>query len=252
MNSTYDFIGKLIAFAVFLQGFELLMIRRSWSDQGMWPWKILKSEYTERQQKFLSFFLDEKHFLVVVIIQIILALLNLYYSLPAISGVLLLTVILTAARFRGTFNGGSDYMTVLILLAHFFGGISGHKTVQAVFLWYIAVQTVLSYFLAGMAKLREKEWRSGVAISKLLTYSNYVVSENATKLSKNPILCKMASIILLVFECTFPLAILDWKVCFVYLTVGFFFHLENYLDLGLNRFFFAWIAAYPAVFYLSH
>lgn len=229
----------------------MLWIHESWSKGGVWDWEILKKEYSPKTQKILSVFLAEKSFMILMCLQVFIAAINIFDPHFLMSGVLLLCVGFTAMRWRGTFNGGSDYMTTLILLSVFVSGFFPDKSLgQLACFAYIGIQTVLSYFLSGLVKLKEKSWRKGKALKELLLYSNYIVDEKTKEVAKKPFMVLMASVIILIFECTFPLALTDHRLCMIYLSIGFLFHLENFFVLGLNRFVFAWLAAYPAINYL--
>lgn len=247
---TMQLIGQLAAFAALLQGIEILCIRSAWSDQGLWTWDILKKDYKKTSALF-GLLLNEKTYAILMMLQVGFSTLNMYFSEPLLSGFLFFTTLMTANRFRGTFNGGSDYMTALVLAAHLLMGLFEDRYIQTGFMWYIAIQLTLSYFIAGVVKIKEKEWRSGVALTALLTRTNYIVSPKIQSLVQNKFLATFLSWAVLIFECTFPLALINSQVCAVYLAMGFLFHLGNFFVLGLNRFVFAWLAAYPALYYLS-
>ena len=53
------------------------------------------------------------------------------------------------------------------------------------------------------------------------------------------------------FECLFPLAWFDPRLCLLLMAAGAGFHLLNSYVFGLNRFLFAWLAAYPALWFCS-
>jgi hypothetical protein len=55
--------------------------------------------------------------------------------------------------------------------------------------------------------------------------------------------------LVIVWECALPVVWVKPTWAPVYLLIGAFFHLGNFLIFGLNRFFFAWIAAYPALLF---
>lgn len=57
-----------------------------------------------------------------------------------------------------------------------------------------------------------------------------------------------ASWTIILFEVTFPAAILNAHLSLVYMASGLAFHAGNAYVFGLNRFFFAWLAAYPAIY----
>jgi hypothetical protein len=55
----------------------------------------------------------------------------------------------------------------------------------------------------------------------------------------------------ILFECGFPLALLRPELSLVFLGGGLLFHLLIAYQLQLNRFFWAWLATYPAVYWAS-
>lgn len=248
---TLDIISTLISITVFYQGIEMLWIYSSWANDGVWRWEILKKDFSLKTQNFLYHFLSERRFFALVVAQVILAGINIFHPKAWILGFLLISTALTALRWRGSFNGGADYMTTVVLLGAFIAScFPEYEITQLAGFAYISVQLILSYFLAGIAKIKQEKWRDGRAVAEFAVYSYYAVDPRTKRLAKKPFYASFASKAILIFECTFPLALLDPRVCLVYLGVGFFFHLENYFALGLNRFFFAWLSAYPALYYV--
>ena len=249
---TLELISSIISIAVFYQGIETLWIYSSWANDGIWRWELLKKDYSNKTQDFLYHFLSERRFFALVLAQVIFAGINIFHPQAWILGFLLLSTSLTALRWRGSFNGGADYMTAVVLLGAFIAScFPESENVQLASFAYISVQVVLSYFLAGIAKAKQQKWRDGRAITEFALHSYYAVDPRTKRLAKKPFYANFAAKMILIFECTFPLALLDPRICLVYICIGFFFHLENYFILGLNRFLFAWLAAYPALYYVS-
>jgi hypothetical protein len=146
-------------------------------------------------------------------------------------------------RFRGTFNGGSDAMLLVVLL----GLAIARSGVPAVGLGYIAAQLVLSYVLAGVAKLREPRWRDGSALAALVALPSYGVPPALIGFLTRPAIARTAGYALLAFELGFPIALVDPTACRVLLVLAALFHLGNAIVFGLDRFLWAWLAAFPAV-----
>lgn len=250
--NTLDLTVRFISLAVFFQGIELLQSKKYWSDEGIWSWNILKQEYSGLLQRLFGFFLQQKHFSILIWIQVALSILNVFLGIPFINGILFFLILFSVIRWRGTVNGGSDYMTALILLATFIAGFfPKDSVVQIMCFTYIGVQAILSYFVAGLTKLQHRAWYTGKALKQLLLHSNYLVDTTTKSLVSRPTLAFLASFVILIFECTFPLVLVDQKICLFYLGVALLFHIENFFVLGLNRFIFAWLAAYPSIYYLA-
>ncbi len=152
-------------------------------------------------------------------------------------------------RFQGPYNGGSDKMLLLVVsclaLAHAVPGLG------QIALAYLAVQLVLSYFVSGWVKLRSADWRAGDALADVFAFSAYPVSEGLRRLGDRAGLMRAGSWAVIGFEVAFPLALLSQTTLIPALCIAAAFHLANALFFGLNRFLWAWIAAYPALLWFQ-
>ena len=244
-------VERILGFAIFFQSLELLQLRRQWSEKGIWRWSLLRREFSvfpSALEKFFGFFLKENHFRWLLILRLLGATVLFIFPHPAILAFLWLSTVLISLRWRGAFNGGSDFMTLIILLALTIGALfSDFPQMEKACLWYIAIQSCTSYFLAGFAKLKSPGWRNGEALSGFLAHTIY----GPQKLFQNPKQARLGSWMVLLFECSFPLCLMNPKICLPYLFFGVIFHFVNFLVFGLNRFFFVWIATYPALYYCS-
>lgn len=158
---------------------------------------------------------------------------------------------LALGRFRGPYNGGSDRMGTLMLLCLCGASLAPREAFQEVAMGYLALQVVLSYAMAGWVKLANRDWRRGLALRDLFAYSAYPVSESIRGLSKLPRFLLGMSWATLLFESLFPLALLSAPSTIAALVVASAFHLGNAALLGLNRFFWIWLAAYPSIIWLQ-
>ncbi len=248
---------KIIALAVILQGLELLQIRRAYAPDGIWVWDTLRKEFEifpSVFQRLLDVTSAYPNFLILLLGQVALALVLLLTAEPSAPVVLgmLFTSMLIALRWRGTFNGGADYMTVLVLLILSLAGLfRSNESVRLGCLWYLSVQTMMSYFISGAVKLKNADWRTGRALRGFLSGPPYEPPAIFTAISKKPGLMRLSSWVIMLFELSFPLAILNPGLCAAFLCAALAFHVLNYAAFGLNRFLFAWGAAYPAIYFCS-
>lgn len=165
---------------------------------------------------------------------------------------LLVVIFIRYVYYRGPFNGGSDAMTHILLLTLTIGLLfSTNSIVFRAALLYLGLQTILSYFVAGVVKLRNRNWWSGLSLTFILMNSPYPTPSWIKKWMVDRSWSLFFSWGILIFEVAFPSVLLSFRVAVVFLCVAFIFHLTNAFILGLNRFFWAWIAAFPAVVYLS-
>lgn len=146
-----------------------------------------------------------------------------------------------AYRSRGSYNGGSDSMLLVVALGLSIARLGAPRVGHG----YIALQLALSYVLAGVAKLRDRDWRAGTALPLIVALPHYGVPPRLAALLAR---AKLAGYLMLAFELSFPLAYFaPWP----YAVVALGFHLANAFAFGLNRFLWAWLAAWPAVFYFT-
>lgn len=168
----------------------------------------------------------------------------------AVHAGLLATSMVLVARLRGPLCGGSDAMWFQVQLGLLLASLAGwHPVLARVGLGWIAAQSVLSYALAGVVKLRNPSWRSGEAVRQLLASDGpYVIWAPARGVVKHAAVCGALAWAVMVFEVLFPLVlVVPAEVRWMWLAAGFVFHLGNALVLGLNRFVWAWVATYPAL-----
>ncbi|MGH1358617.1 MAG: HTTM domain-containing protein [Burkholderiaceae bacterium] len=159
--------------------------------------------------------------------------------------------LLILALFDGPYNGGSDRMGLLTLWCLATAQLVPHPAWQELAFGYLGLQLVLSYLISGLVKLVNPDWRSGRALNDVFVFSAYPWSENLRRLADRPRLLCLAGWAVMLFEILFPLAMLNQRLLLLALLVGGLFHLANACLFGLNRFFWTWLAAYPALIWLQ-
>lgn len=226
-----NWVETLIAWAVSLQALEQILLQRRLHDGDPWQTTWMSGPLFSATQ-WLRFFV---------------AIACLVYSwLPAFL-ILFLTTYLVSVRYRGTFNGGSDTVTLHVLGAVIVAQAFPQFKSEAQF--YIVLFVALSYFVAGLAKLLTPVWRDGSALTQFLLFSNAAFPNRFTEsVRRNPNRVRKWAWFVTLWECLFPIGLLLPSTMGVFLSVGVLFHLLNFYFFGLNRFFWAWLAAYPAFF----
>ena len=170
---------------------------------------------------------------------------------PWVCIALLLAGVALLFRFQGPYNGGSDRMGLLILFSLTSAQLLPSQQLQELALGYLAVQLVLSYFIAGWVKIANPDWRSGRALRDVFLFSAYPASEAMRALANQPRTTSSMSWAVMIFELLFPLTMLARETLVVGLIVAAVFHLANACLFGLNRFFWTWLAAYPSILWLQ-
>lgn len=157
-------------------------------------------------------------------------------------------------RSRGPVCGGSDSMFFQVQLGLFVASLGFlNPLLVRIGLGWIAAQSVLSYFLAGLAKLKNTCWRNGTALQKLFSSDGpYVLWSGVRGLAESKSLCALLGWGVVAFELAFAaVLVLPVEGKWIFLGLGLAFHLANAVILGLNRFVWAWTATYPALLYFS-
>jgi hypothetical protein len=254
LQTALTWSARLIGLAVALQTVELLQLRRVYADDGIWRFELLAREYDACPAPLrwlLRRALTFRTFTGLLWVNLVAALLVLLTGRLEPTPALLVITLLSCVRWRGAFNGGSDSMTVLILVSLSAAALFPESPgVRLGALAYIAVQSTLSYAIAGVAKLVQRRWRNGQALATL-PQTSYAPPAFVSDRLRTPVLARLCGWSIIGFECGFGLAWLDPRICLGCIALGVLFHLSNAVVLGLNRFFFAWLASYPALLYLS-
>jgi hypothetical protein len=154
-------------------------------------------------------------------------------------------------RFQGPYNGGSDRMGLLALWCLTLSRLMPTSPGQELAFGYLGVQLVLSYFIAGGVKILNPDWRTGRALRDVFQFSTYPVAEDLRRWADRPRVLLVMSWAVILFELAFPLTLLSRETLIAGLVVAASFHLANACLFGLNRFFWTWLAVYPAILWLQ-
>ncbi|MEN9760744.1 MAG: hypothetical protein RI906_570 [Pseudomonadota bacterium] len=194
-------------------------------------------------------------YLSLLIVQLGLAL-ALMAGQIALTGSLVLfaTALVLLFRWRGAFNGGSDFMTLValsgLLLGHILAAIFDSQLGWRATLWYVALQSLTSYFISGWVKLMQPGWRSGAALPVFLNTGVYGPLALASPF-RHPLVARICAWAFTVWEGLFPLSLLDVRLAALFCAVAAVFHGLVFWFFGLNRFFWAWLATFPAILYVA-
>ena len=246
----------VFAWSLTIQTLEYLRMSQYTADDAFWSWQLQRADIPSATVRALLDVLfkphmHQLHLVLRLCAAVVLALQGA--SLPLI-GFLFVGNLLILIRWRGAFNGGSDFMTLVVLTGLLISqvvGALGHVELgwQAGF-WYIAIQAITSYFMSGAVKLLRREWRNGSAMTIFLNGAIYGPL-SATHPLRNKWLTLLGSWGFIVWEILFPLSLLDPQLAAVFCAVAALFHFLVFWFFGLNRFFWAWLCAFPAIVWCS-
>ena len=124
LTLAWQLVARLVALAVTLQTIELLQLHRVAANDGIWRWSTLARDWSALPRPLgavVTQLLRARPFVALLVVRLAAALaLGLFALTPwtaPLPALLLVTTVLVQLRWRGTFNGGSDFMTLVILTA---------------------------------------------------------------------------------------------------------------------------------------
>ena len=243
----------LLGFTMLVQGIEFLLISRKKYFLTIWSYQNLSTDLNKKlplPAKLNEMLFGDFSFKVIVVAHILAALAALLFAPFYFLCVLTLTHFLICIRFRGTFNGGSDMMIFVLLTGAIIANSSASVHMQKLGLLYIAVHAIFSYLKAGWVKIKNKEWRSGKALPIFLSQSLFTdIQKMAIWMDSRPRLALGLCWLTIFFELGIvSLPFLGFNLL-LYFAAAVLFHFIIYINFGLNRFFWAWLSAWPAIFY---
>ncbi len=246
----------LLAWSLSIQTLEYLRIGKATADNGLWSWPLQRADIpnaTVRAALDVLFkpWMHQVHLVLRLFAAVALAVQGA--SLPLIA-FLFAGNLLILIRWRGAFNGGSDFMTLVVLsgllIAQVVAAFSNEALGWQAGFWYIAIQSITSYFMSGSVKLLRREWRNGSAMTIFLNGAIYGPL-SATHPLRNRWLALLGSWGFIVWEILFPFSLFDPRLAAVFCAVAALFHFLVFWFFGLNRFFWAWVCSFPAIMWCS-
>lgn len=145
-------------------------------------------------------------------------------------------------------SDGADQAAMQALAPAAFGRLGGSKTVENAAIWYTGIQGVLSYTVAGVAKLLGQDWRRGTAVEGILRTNAYGHETLWGFLSAHPRISKALTWGTVLWELSYPLALLPLPALTkMYSASAMVFHFANAHFMGLGRFAWAFASLHPAI-----
>lgn len=250
------------ATGIFISTIELIVNREHYADEKLFSWKVFRSqpvvEKNRLPARLLNALLCYPQYMIILWVRLA-AIILVVIPLPVpglgllFLGIVLLTTLLI--NFRSAFGqDGSDQMSSILFITLFFLELlPGNRAVQLAGIGFIALQSCLSYFAAGIAKAQGKKWTSqGTAVYLIFNTSSYGSKPVARWLDSHPLTGKWLTWSVIAAEVSFPLVLISGNyLCWVFIGWGIIFHLLNALIMGLNSFLWAFLATYPAILFCT-
>jgi hypothetical protein len=264
--SDRHFVAFAVAFiaglGAMISTLEWIYNRRQLANGGLYDWEVVGSRRfafgTGLRARLARGLLQYRPYLTVLevrlgavaILPLAIWIGNSVFVIAILMPAVLTTLLMNLRSIYGM--DGSDQMTTQIYVALLLGYISGTQLGLTVALWYIALQACLSYFTSGVAKAISPEWRQGTCTFRIFNTRTYGYEPVARLLRDRPRLTRLLDWSAFLVEMAFPLAlVLGFPLVLLFVAWGVAFHIMNAVVMGLNSFFWAFTATYPAVIYVS-
>lgn len=145
---------------------------------------------------------------------------------------------------------GTDQLSFQVQAASAVARMTDKPRLVDACLWYVALQSTMSYAMAGYAKLPSHIWRSGEALPGVLRTESYGDRSAYELAQRHPVMAKVSAHTVLALECAFPVVFLaKGRPAPLMLASMGAFHLVNARVMGLGRFVWAFTSTYPALLY---
>ena len=173
---------------------------------------------------------------------------NLLYGSYAI--IILLSSLFLAYQIRYGKDGSNQISFIIIAGLAFTFLLPTSSPFQPVGLYFIAAQALLSYFAAGISKISNAKWREGSALQSILNTATYGHVRAAALLNRRPWLSGFVGWSVIFVEIVFPVALIAPPgVLIALLFAGAMLHLGTAVLIGLDTFFWAFTATFPAIIF---
>lgn len=259
-QTTADLIEILVGLTAMLNAVEMMADRQQYNEHGIFSYAVLKTSFAWMikgwRASVLSSMLEYPRYLFVVTLELLAAILLISHLLPRLSWLFVVILLLTSllSHLRNAYGlDGADQMHVIVLASLTIFSLSPDSLVKSCCLSFICFQALLAYFTAGVVKARSSIWRGGTALRNILQTSRFRNDTGVRILRKHPLLSQSLCWSVMMFECTFPLLVLmGTRTCLLVLVAGILFHLSVALVMGLNSFFWSFVATYPAILFFAN
>ncbi len=147
----------------------------------------------------------------------------------------------------------ADHMNLVVLAAVTIGLLPGiSAALRTIALGFVAFQSLWAYATSGVEKMRAPHWRTGLRLTEVFQDSAHHFTPLGDLFSAHPKVAKLAARGVITAECLFPLCLFLPQPAFVAVMIGgIVFHAIIAVTMGLPSFFWAFVATYPALYFLN-
>jgi hypothetical protein len=259
-NGAVLLTASIAAIGIAYDAAEFYSSRREVLDL-FYDWKIVRSRYyILLNRPVLSLLFDllcgTRLFMVAIVVHGLAALLfpiAIYHQSPlaaALAAFVLTVHCLTNVRLL-VGRDGADQMQTIVWAGLFAFSLPLTEMARTAALGFIAAQLVLSYWTSGIAKVFSPAWREGSAVHLITRMATYCSPGLARACGKRSVSMMFSRLTILFEVCGPVLLLVGRRGAFTFVALGTLFHFGIAITMGLTTFLFAFLAAFPIIYYFA-
>ncbi|MCI2229953.1 hypothetical protein MC378_12315 [Polaribacter sp. MSW13] len=237
----------IINFSVVLDASETLYRRNQYKNDSLLSFKSLS--FLTKYNLIQKFFLID-NFIATNIFKLIIGFIGLFYFSPYILTIVLFLQLISFIRHKSA-NSAADQMQIIILFGITIFAYDVNSVVNQASIYFIAVQSTISYVTAGYHKITSPVWRSGNAILQVMGTDTYGHIPFRDFLFRNRLIVYLLAWGTILLDFFFFLALISPVIAMIFIALGTLFHIANAYFMGLNSFLYVFPASYPCILYTS-
>ncbi|MBB6109005.1 hypothetical protein SAMN05421821_103242 [Mucilaginibacter lappiensis] len=263
LTNITQLVLMILSVGLFVSTLEYIKKIQIFAPNGLLSWNVMQLNWGQQDQKTflkpLFKLFSQSGLATLFVIRCLLLVGLVFFQLQSVFGWILISLLavslLTSSLITRYGSDGSDQMSMLIVITLVLCHLPGLASPRLadIGLWFIGLQACLSYSVAGIAKLASAEWRASTAIRDVFSTKTYGSQKASMFLQKYPAANGFLCWNVMIMETLFPLCLfLPWPYAMIFLIWGFTFHFFTAVIMGLNSFFWAFMATYPALYFINH
>ncbi len=259
INVIVDLIQTLASIAVIVNAIEIIVERHQYGPRGIYNLEVLRTNKKWMMSKWIepiyNFLFKYPNYIFLVSIQLVVAILVIshFFTNQSTLFIIIILVVHLLSHLRNQYGlDGSDQLQIIIFACLLGFYATTDPLIQKYSIFFLCFQSLLSYLMAGIAKLFSSSWRKGNAIAGIINTESFGNKVLAQFLINNPLLSKLVCWWIIMFECIFPILIFTGiQNTILFILSGTMFHLSIAIIMRLNSFFWSFIAPYPAMLFFA-
>lgn len=262
LAQTLGLINLFLVIYILIDSFEKISIYKEYLTGGVLSWSLLRknSFFTSKPASFRNFvdiIFPVRPWMLLIGLRIGLSVVLLILPFNSPLFVLLYTCLFVIGSLVNLRNLAymaetENRFSLVIIGTLLLRSLVPTDVVTLASLWFVALQVCIAYLTAGIAKLMNADWRKGNGFKYMATSSELVAAPKINiYFEEHKTLARTINWLIIVFECTFSVGLFVPVTFWFFLAGGIVLQIAIAFGLRMGKFFWIWIAAYPALIFIA-